>query len=182
MKNKIIAVIVCISVIASVICLSCYAVVEQVNSNETYILNNGIFQTGYSENYQLTTSGKLYIDEDEYTFTIINITGDTTNYIITSLSIRTNDGFKSIYNNSSHLYKIEFNNATTTVNNYFKNYIDGIEPTNYEKIGNFLGYITDTFTTIVNYCITNTIILVVISIVFVSLAVGVLIRINRKKF
>lgn len=203
MKNKIIAIIICISVITSVLCLSSYAYVSSVNVGSKYT-----FDLEYINDNKYVANNPTQSNRSDYDITgnlIIN--GSTQKSIKQIQIIRYNPLVSELTDNlwrinlidtDNTYYSILSNRQVVTEDNYVftvdtysvtagNQYnilyiLNLVPPDMYDNTENLLTYIINCFTSIINYCITNTVILVVISIAFVSLAVGILIRINRKKF
>ncbi len=195
--KKVISIIIAISIISTIFVISCYASVETVEINTEYnykyIESPSFMPAGNYRDYTGKYIGKAISDNN----TIINYNFEFTRiytssglvvleyYVSGEQSIRAvlyqsssdkNDDVKGIIT----FYQIQ-NDASL---NFFKLNLTEHVPMDdaYNESENLLFYSINTVKSLINYMITNNVILIVIAIVIVSFAVGALIRLTRKKF
>lgn len=197
--KKVLSIMLSISIISAIFVISCFASVENLETNQDYLYNSSNDTINISSSINLTTykgsyKGNVLTSNNE----IISI-----NITFTQLNVATYGNGKITINfvgpGIIDLYKIYDNRVNinvdgiikftsvgdnTEINNYLINNVEIYTEMSmpYINTDNFLIFSINTVKTLINYMITNNVILIVIAIVLVSFAVGMLIRLSRKKF
>ena len=155
-----------------------YSYISTTNTFDNFTITNNDYSGSYVGQLRI---GSTIID-NSFTFNSIEVTNNGNN-----IRLKNNDQECYIKDNSN-IYngKITFSSIgnNNSLNNYFKANITIYDPINdvYNNSDNFLLFTLNTLKTVINYCITNTVILIVISIVIISFAVGAMIRLKNKRF